>query len=70
MAAYVIIERFAPLAVVRGEFFLCCVPYKVCATLLFYAILSLENDYVADKMADGNGRLAENYAIFYHFRQF
>ena len=37
---------------------------------LFYAILSLENDYVADKMADGNGRLAENYAIFYHFRHF
>ena len=37
---------------------------------LFYAILSLENDHVADKMADDDGCLAENYAIFYHFRQF
>ena len=36
----------------------------------FYAILILVNDCVADKMADDEGRLAENCAIFYHFRQF
>ena len=36
----------------------------------FYAILELANGCMADKMADDEVRLAENCAIFYHFRQF